>query len=270
MTRFPYLTASFLIMAPALIAWRCQELHAQSSRTEAIIATMKADLRGLMTSQEAYFSDHATYATNVGGDAKTGSAIFRTGEGNTAIISNADQHGWTALVTNVRIPAEAATCGVFVGPRRNQPSAVTWEEGVPACWGTEVQGSGHTLSEAEVDTAVIRLQLDSIAAAWNAADLDGHVAIYSDSATMMGGRGLIRGKPAIRAGLERTFWRDGKPLQQLRFEEVEVRLVGSGEVAIVTGKFVLFGGDKPETSGRFSTIWVKENGKWLTVHDHSS
>ena len=55
------------------------------------------------------------------------------------------------------------------------------------------------------------------------ADLDRHVAPYADSATMMGGRGLIRGRPAIRALLERGFWRDRKPLQQLRFEEIVVR-----------------------------------------------
>jgi uncharacterized protein (TIGR02246 family) len=120
------------------------------------------------------------------------------------------------------------------------------------------------------DTAAIRAELHAIADAWNVADLDRHVAPYADSATMMGGRGLIWGRPAIRAVLERGFWKDGKPLQQLRFEEVEIRLVGGSNAAIVTGKFILTGGDRPEASGRFSTIWERKNGRWLTVHDHSS
>ncbi len=121
------------------------------------------------------------------------------------------------------------------------------------------------------DTSVIRTELQAIADAWNAGNLDRHVAIYADSATMMGGRGLIRGKDAIKAGLERTFWRDGKPLQQLRFEEIEIRVVGrSSDVAIVTGRFILTGGDRPEASGRFSTIWEYRNGHWLTVHDQSA
>jgi uncharacterized protein (TIGR02246 family) len=119
------------------------------------------------------------------------------------------------------------------------------------------------------DTAAIRVELHAIAEAWNRADLDRHVAPYADSATMMGGRGLIWGRDAIRAVLERGFWRDGKPLQQLRFEDIVIRLVGGNDAAIVTGKFILTGGDRPEVNGRFSTIWEWKNGRWLTVHDHS-
>ena len=119
------------------------------------------------------------------------------------------------------------------------------------------------------DTSAIRVELHAIADAWNAADLDRHVAPYADSATMMGSRGLIWGRPAIRALLERGFWRDGKPLQQLRFEEIVIRLVGGNNAAIVTGKFILSGGDKPDITGRFSTIWERKNGRWMTVHDHS-
>ena len=121
----------------------------------------------------------------------------------------------------------------------------------------------------EADTAYIRTELTAIADAWNRADLDRHVAPYADSATMMGNNGLIWGRPAIRALLERGFWREGKPLQQLRFEDVVIRLVGGNNAAIVTGKFILTGGGRPDASGRFSTIWEKKNGKWMTVHDHS-
>jgi uncharacterized protein (TIGR02246 family) len=105
--------------------------------------------------------------------------------------------------------------------------------------------------------------------AWNDADIERHVAPYADSATMMGSRGLIRGRNAIRDGLARGFWKDGRPLQQLRFEEVEVRLLGRGDVAVVTGKFILTGGGRDEGSGRFSTVWERRDGRWLTVHDHS-
>lgn len=126
-------------------------------------------------------------------------------------------------------------------------------------------------AQAPADTATIRAQLHAIADAWNAGNMAGHVAIYADSATMMGGRGLIWGRDAIRAGLERNFWKDGQPLQQLRFEEIEIRLLGRGrDVAVVTGRFILAGGGRAEASGRFSTIWEWKNGRWLTVHDHSS
>lgn len=117
--------------------------------------------------------------------------------------------------------------------------------------------------------AHLRAELDAIAKAWNESDMPGHVVVYADSATMMGSRGLIRGRDAIRAVLERGFWRDGKPLQQLRFEEVEVRMLGRGDAAVVTGKFVLTGGGRDEQSGRFTTVWERRDGRWLTVHDHS-
>jgi uncharacterized protein (TIGR02246 family) len=116
---------------------------------------------------------------------------------------------------------------------------------------------------------IIRTDLDAIAVAWNAADIERHVAPYADSATMMGSRGLIRGRNAIRDLLARNFWQDGKPLQQLRFEEVEVRMLGRGDAAVVTGKFILTGGGRAEASGRFSTVWDLRDGRWFTVHDHS-
>ncbi len=125
-------------------------------------------------------------------------------------------------------------------------------------------------SSAQSPQSAIRAELDSIAAAWNHADLDRHVRPYADSATMMGSRGLIRGRAAIRASLERGFWRDGKPVQQLRFEEVEIRMVGGKNAAIVTGKFVLTGGGRDDASGRFTTIWERHGDRWETVHDHSS
>lgn len=116
---------------------------------------------------------------------------------------------------------------------------------------------------------IIRNELNAIAVAWNEADIERHVALYADSATMMGSRGLIRGRNAIRDVLARGFWQDGKPLQQLRFEEVEVRMLGRGDAAVVTGKFILTGGGRAEASGRFSTVWELRGGRWLTVHDHS-
>lgn len=116
----------------------------------------------------------------------------------------------------------------------------------------------------------LRDELAAIAVAWNNADIDRHVALYADSATMMGSNGLIRGRNAIRDLLLRGFWREGKPMQQLRFEEVEVRILGRGDAAIVTGKFVLTGGGRPDASGRFSTTWERRDGRWLTIHDHSA
>jgi uncharacterized protein (TIGR02246 family) len=123
--------------------------------------------------------------------------------------------------------------------------------------------------EAQSPESIMRAELEAIAVAWNANDIERHVAPYADSATMMGSRGLIRGRNAIRDLLARNFWQDGKALQQLRFEEVEVRMLGRGDAAVVTGKFILTGGGRAEASGRFSTVWELRGGRWQTVHDHS-
>lgn len=123
--------------------------------------------------------------------------------------------------------------------------------------------------EAQSAESIMRAELEAIAVAWNANDIERHVAPYADSATMMGSRGLIRGRNAIRDLLARNFWQDGKALQQLRFEEVEVRMLGRGDAAVVTGKFILTGGGRAEASGRFSTVWELRGGRWQTVHDHS-
>src|SRR5690606_10448435 len=109
---------------------------------------------------------------------------------------------------------------------------------------------------------------DQMAAAWNAGDLPGHVAPYADSATMMTGRGPQGGREQIAQMLARAFWRDGKPIQQLRFEQVLVRPLGA-DAAVVTGRFILSGGERDESSGWFTTAWERTAEGWRIVHDHS-
>lgn len=105
--------------------------------------------------------------------------------------------------------------------------------------------------------------------AWNAGNLAGHVAPYADSATMMTTNGLIVGRDTIAAHLRRGYWKNGKPGQQLRFEDLVVRSLGA-DYALSTGRFVLFGGGKPEASGHFSLVWQRIDGRWRIIHDHSS
>lgn len=121
---------------------------------------------------------------------------------------------------------------------------------------------------AAADDAAIRATLDGMARAWNAADLPGHVAPYLDSAAFMTGRGPIRGRDRTAESLQRSFWRDGRPTQALRFEQVEARPLG-GAHALVTGRFVLAGGDAPERSGWFTLVWVRTADGWRILHDHS-
>lgn len=111
--------------------------------------------------------------------------------------------------------------------------------------------------------------LHGIADAWNRGDLAGHVAVYADSAGFMTGRGPIYGRQQTADALERSFFRDGAPLQQLRFEQIVVHPLGPDH-AYVTGRFILYGGGMEESSGWYTTIWAWMDGRWQTIHDHSS
>jgi beta-aspartyl-peptidase (threonine type) len=111
--------------------------------------------------------------------------------------------------------------------------------------------------------------MQASAEAWNRGDMAGHVAIYTDSASMMTSRGPMFGRDSIANGLARSFWKDGKPTQQLRFEDLVVRPLGA-DYALVTGAFILSGGEKAETRGRYTLVWRRTPDGWRLIHDHSS
>jgi ketosteroid isomerase-like protein len=115
----------------------------------------------------------------------------------------------------------------------------------------------------------IQSLLDASVAAWNRGDLEGHLADNADSISFMTRNGPMVGKARTADALRRSFFKDDKPIQQLRFEQVTIRPLGTG-YALVVGRFVLEGGGQPEHSGWFSTIWERQAAGWRVIHDHSS
>jgi ketosteroid isomerase-like protein len=118
-------------------------------------------------------------------------------------------------------------------------------------------------------STAVPLALKLSAEAWNNADLAGHVQPYADSATFMGSNGPIQGRNRVSDALAGSFWRDGKPKQQLSFDRISVRPLGEGH-ALTTGHFLLTGGGEADRSGWFSLTWEKTSAGWQIVHDHSS
>jgi uncharacterized protein (TIGR02246 family) len=117
--------------------------------------------------------------------------------------------------------------------------------------------------------AAIPPALMASADAWNKADLPGHIGLYTDNATFMGGNGPIQGRQRVGESLAKSFWRDGKPKQTLSFDRIEVRALGDRH-ALSTGHFVLTGGGEADRSGWFSLTWEKTGAGWRIIHDHSS
>jgi ketosteroid isomerase-like protein len=99
--------------------------------------------------------------------------------------------------------------------------------------------------------------------------LRGHVAIYDPSVTVMTNNGPRPGVEAIVKSFGGAYFVNDQPKQQLRMENVAVRPL-SADAALVTGRFILSGGDDPERSGWFTLIWVRTAEGWRAVHDHTS
>jgi type IV pilus assembly protein PilA len=104
-----------------------------STKQKAYTASMKTDLRNLVTAQEAYFSDNTTYASTTA----SLSTSFHVSAGNTIAAPAASATGWSTTVTNAYVPTTASghICGVWVGGATSEPSGITADsiEGAPAC-----------------------------------------------------------------------------------------------------------------------------------------
>lgn len=147
---------------------------------------------------------------------------------------------------------------------------MTWSRTSWALAAFAVLRAGSALAQGpNVTEREIQAMLDQSAASWNQGDLDGHLADNADSISFMTRNGPIVGKAKTAEALRRSFFRDGKPVQQLRFEQVTIQRLGQGH-ALVVGRFVLHGGGQPERSGWFSTVWERQAAGWRVIHDHSS
>ncbi len=119
------------------------------------------------------------------------------------------------------------------------------------------------------DAAAIKAMLDTTAAGWNRGELSVYLSGYADTATAMGSSGLVRGVSGIEGQMRSGFWRNGRPIQALSYDHLEIRPIGPSQ-AIVTGQYILSGGGQPHRTGWFTTIWVRTSRGWRMVHDHSS
>src|SRR5216117_2373119 len=83
-----------------------------ATKDKAKLASVKTDLRNLMTAQEAYFSDYSTYAADFASlQTKTNTSLST---GNSATVAGVAS-GWTATVDNSSISTGFTKCQVQVG-----------------------------------------------------------------------------------------------------------------------------------------------------------
>ena len=115
-------------------------------RQRVALASMKSDLRNLMTAQEAFFEENHDFAGSVSpgkernGRGGTGSLSFLTSPGNVLLLTYVDSAGWWATMTNPDLerlpvlPRGGKTCGIFVGDESLAPNPRAAVPATPGCW----------------------------------------------------------------------------------------------------------------------------------------
>ncbi len=98
-----------------------------NTKEKAYIASMKSDLRNLVTAEEAYFADSIKYTGTTACTSTPGSATYCETTGNTlnGLVTTSD--GWKSNITNANT---TKTCAIFIGSTSNSPAT---KEGEPKC-----------------------------------------------------------------------------------------------------------------------------------------
>jgi type IV pilus assembly protein PilA len=95
------------------------------TKAKAYEATLKSDLRDLVTAQEAYFDINATYTTSMP------TTSFQASQGVTYLITAADATGWSGTATHVGLVGYTPSgCHIAVGAAE---STAGEDEGAPYC-----------------------------------------------------------------------------------------------------------------------------------------
>ena len=104
-----------------------------NTKEKAYIASMKSDLRNLVTAEEAYFADSTAYSeqTDCNSPPAAGNVAWCASRGNTLDKLKVRQGGWTARMTNANTKVE---CGIYVGGAAPFPPAKQSDpDGAPVC-----------------------------------------------------------------------------------------------------------------------------------------
>ncbi|HEV8305568.1 MAG TPA: type II secretion system protein [Gemmatimonadales bacterium] len=109
-----------------------------NTKEKAYLASMKSDLRNLVTAQESYFSDYQVYTagtgSNIGGVGSSTPANFFVPSAGVTVNFTAGTPagaGWQASATHSGLPA-GRLCAIFAGSSPGVIAPAT-NEGEPKC-----------------------------------------------------------------------------------------------------------------------------------------
>jgi len=124
------------------------------------------------------------------------------------------------------------------------------------------------MAQTKKDELQIRSILDSTAKGWNNGNLALYLSAYTPDATEMLSTGPAGGVEVIEQTMKSGFWKNGRPLQNLKYDNLVVRFTDKNS-ALVTGRCNLSGAGKPDRGGWFTTVWIRTQDGWRIIHDHS-
>jgi type IV pilus assembly protein PilA len=107
-----------------------------NTKQKAYVASMKSDLRNLVTAEEAYFADSVKYGTSLScaNPTPAGKVSWCATVGNTlgsVTIGTGTQAGWTAGITNLNT---TTSCAIYIGATTPAaPATTSSPEGAPVC-----------------------------------------------------------------------------------------------------------------------------------------
>jgi ketosteroid isomerase-like protein len=166
--------------------------------------------------------------------------------------------------------------GAMPGLRRFLLASILLTTGLGGCTVREIPRESDTpeAGSPEATAAEITGMLQSSSASWNAGDLDGFLDDYWRSAelTFSGPSGVTRGWEDVQGRYLRTYWAPGAERDSLRFENLEVTVLGDDH-ALALGRYVLFRpghGDSVTGTGYFSLVLSRMEDGWKIIHDHTS
>jgi|GEM_PF-2669017 len=110
--------------------------HAASMKSEAYDASMRSDLRNLVTAEEAYFADSVKYSSRItcADPPRRGAVAFCATAGNVlsaVTVGSGTEAGWSASMKN---GSTSRTCAIYVGTVTPlAPATRNGQEGRPVC-----------------------------------------------------------------------------------------------------------------------------------------
>jgi ketosteroid isomerase-like protein len=116
----------------------------------------------------------------------------------------------------------------------------------------------------------VRAVLDTQVASWNRGDLDGFMQTYwhSPELTFNSGTNRTTGWEATFERYKKKYQSDGKEMGTLRFDELNVLLLGP-DAALIRGRWRLTLRES-SPGGLFTLILRRFPEGWRIIHDHTS